>query len=58
MPPSLEKSLKAATKLKAELPTNLQMENIPLKDLSSLVEDIHAKTQEASQQTHFDMREI
>ena len=58
MPPSLEKSLKAATKLKAELPTNLQMENIPLKDLSSLVEDIHVKTQEASQQTHLDMREI
>ena len=58
MPPSLEKSLKAATKLKAEFPTNLQIENIPLKNLLSLVEDIHAKTQEASQQTHLDMREI
>ena len=54
----LERSLKAATKLKSELTMDLQMESIPLKDLSSLAEDIHAKTREASQQTTLDMREF
>ena len=43
-PPVLERSVKVATKLKAGLQTDLQMETIPLKDLSSLVEDIHVKT--------------
>ena len=57
-PPSLERSLKAATKLSRDLPTDLEMESIPLKDLSSLVEDIHVKTREASQNTEFDMREF
>ena len=42
-PPVLERSFKAATKLKGELPTDLQMETLPLEDLSSLVEDIHVK---------------
>ena len=42
--PALERSLSAATKLKAELPTYLEMESEPLEELSSLVEDIHAKT--------------
>ena len=57
-PPSLERSLKAATKLKSELPTDLQMESIPLEDLSSLVEGIHIKTREASQNNDLDMREF
>ena len=47
----LERSPKAATYLKAGLPTDLQMETIPLKELSSLAEDIHVKTREASQNT-------
>ena len=34
------------------------MESIPLKDLSSLAEEIHIKTREASQNTDLDMREI
>ena len=42
---ALERSLKAATKLRRELPTDLQIESIPLKQLSSLAEDIHAKKQ-------------
>ena len=46
-PPVLKRSVKAAAKLKSELPTDLMMESIPLKDLSSLVEDIHIKTREA-----------
>ena len=34
------------------------MDSIPLEGLSSLVEDIHVKTREASQNTDFDMREF
>ena len=34
------------------------MESIPLEELSSLVEDIHAKTREESQNTNIDMREF
>ena len=34
------------------------MESIPLKNLSSLVENIHFKTREASQNTDLDMREF
>ena len=57
-PPVLERSISAATKLKSELPTDLQMESIPLKELSSLVDDIHIKTREASQNTDLDMWEF
>ena len=57
-PPALEMSLRAATKLKSELPTDLEMDSIPLKDPSSLAEDIHVKTREASQQTTLGMREF
>ena len=54
----MEKSFNAATKLKSELPTDIEMEIIPLEKLSSLAEDIHIKTQEASQNTDLDMREF
>ena len=57
-PPALERSLSAASKLKAELPTDLETESIPLEELSSLVKDIHVKTREASQNTGLDMREF
>ena len=57
-PPVLERSLKAASKLKSELPTDLEMESISLKDLSSLAEEIHVKTREASQNTNLDMQEF
>ena len=57
-PSTLERSVRAATKLKSEILTDVQMEIIPLKDLSSLAEGIHPKTREASQQTSLDMREI
>ena len=39
-----ERSIRAASKLTAELPADLYMESIPLKELSSLVEDIQVKT--------------
>ena len=57
-PPALERYFKAASKLKSELSTDLEMESIPLEELSSLVEDIHIKTREASQNTNLDMREV
>ena len=57
-PPALEGSLSAASKLKSELPTDLEMESIPPMELLSLVEDIHVKTQKASQNTGLDMQEF
>ena len=57
-PSALERSFKAATKFRRELPTDIEMGSIPLEGLSSLVEDIHVKTQEASQNTNLDMREF
>ena len=54
----LERSLSAASKLKCDLPTDLEMEGIPPIEILSLVEDIHVKTREASQNTEPDMREF
>ena len=56
-PPALERSFKAATKLKSELPTDIEMESIPLMELSSLAEDIHVKTRELSHNTYLNIRE-
>ena len=42
--PALQKSFKAATILKRELPTDIEMEITPLIEPSSLAEDIHTKT--------------
>ena len=58
MPPALERSFKTASKLSRELPTDLEMERIPLEELSYLVEDIDAKTREVSENTDLDMREF
>ena len=55
---ALERSFKAATKLNRELPMDLEMESIPLMELSSSAEDIHVKTREASQNTDLDMQEF
>ena len=57
-PPALKRSFKTGTKLKSELPADIEMESIPLMELSSLVENIHVKTREASQNTDLDMREF
>ena len=53
-PSFLERSVKAASKLKSELPTDLMMESTPLKDLSFLAEEIHIKDK-GSQITDLDM---
>ena len=57
-PSTLEKSFKAATKLRYGLRTDIEMKSIPLEELLSLVEDIHVKTREALQNTDLDMREF
>ena len=57
-PPVLARSFKAATKLKGELSTDIEMESIPLEELSFLAEGIRGKMQEASQNTDLDMREF
>ena len=57
-PSALERSISAASKIKSELPTDMQMESIPLKQRSPLVENIHVKTREASQNTDLDMQEF
>ena len=57
-PPALERSFKVGTKFHHELPTDLEMESIPLEELSSLVENIYVKTREALQNTSLDMREL
>ena len=43
---------------KSEIPTQTDIETIPLFDLSSVVEEIHIKTREAWQNTDLDMREF
>ena len=57
-PSALERSLEDATKLSHGLPTDLEMESTPLEELSSLVEDMHIKTWETSQNTDLDMWEF
>ena len=57
-PPTLERSLKGATKLKTGLPADLEMESIPPEEFSSSAKEIHVKTREASQNTDPDMREL
>ena len=57
-PPALDKAFKAATKLKGEWPTDIELESIPPEKLSSLVEEIHVKTREASQNTELNMQEF
>ena len=57
-PSALERSFKAPTKLSRGLPSDLEIERIPLEDLSSLAKNIHIKTREASQNTDLDMREF
>ena len=57
-PLTLVRSFKAATKLKYKLITNIEMETVPLVKISSLAENIHVKTREASQNTDLDIREF
>ena len=53
-PSALERSFKATTRLRHELPRDIEMKSIPLMELLSLVEDIHVKTREASRNTDLD----
>ena len=53
-PSALERSFKATTRSRYELPRDIEMESIPLMEFLSLVEDIHVKTREASRNTDLD----
>ena len=55
-PPALEKSLNFETKLRHELLKDIKLKSMSLMELSSLAQDIHAKTQEASQNTNLVIR--
>ena len=55
---ALQRSFKVTTKLRRGLLTDIEMESIPLMELSSLAEDIHAKIREAPQNTDPDMWEF
>ena len=57
-PPALKRSFKVTTKLRRELPTDIEMESISLGELLYLVEDVHVKTREASENFNLDMREF
>ena len=58
IPSALERSFQAGTKLMRELPTDIEMESIPLEGFSSLVEDIHVKRRKTSQNTDLGMQEF
>ena len=58
IPPSIDRSIRAANLLKSKIITQTDIETIPLFDLLSVVEEIHIKTREASQNADLDMREF
>ena len=49
--PDLIDRITFAKKLQEELPTDLEMESIPLQDLSNLAEQMHVATREAATNT-------
>ena len=57
-PSRLERSRTAARKLASIIPTDLQMDNIPLQDLSRTITTVEHEVKEASQNTDLNMREM
>ena len=53
-----DRSFKAGNKLKCELPIDIVMETVTLLKLTTLAENIHVKTQKASQNNDHDMGEF
>ena len=53
-----ERAFNDATKFKRELPTEIEMATVLLMELSSLAEDIHAKTRAATDNDNLDMQEF
>ena len=53
-----DQSFTAAKKLQDQLPTDLEMQDIPLQDLSTLAEQVHIATREVATNTDLDMREF
>ena len=50
----LERSFKAPPKLQRNLPTDIEIESVPLTELSSFAEDIHVEREKSSQNTNLD----
>ena len=57
-PSRLERSRTAARKLASIIPTDLQMDNISMEDLSRTITTVEHEVKEASQNTDLDMREM
>ena len=57
-PSRLERSRTAARKLASTIPTDLQMDNISLQDLSKTITTVEHEVKEASQNTDLDMWEM
>ena len=57
-PPLLEKSIQAARDLNKTIPTDLEMEDIPLQDLSMRIHDVNVGIQKASKDTGLPVREL
>ena len=57
-PSRLERSKTAARKLASIIPTDLQMDNISMEDLSRTITTVEHEVKEASQNTDLDMREM
>ena len=57
-PPLLEKSIQAARDLNKTIPTDLEMEDIPLEDLSTRIQDVDVGIQKASKDTGLPVREL
>ena len=55
---SIDQSFVKQRKLQDQLPTDLEMESIPLQDLSTFAEQVHVATREAATNTDLDMREF
>ena len=56
--PELDRTLTAVKKLQEQLPTDLDVEEIPLQDLSNLVEQVHVTIMEAATNSDLDMRKL
>ena len=57
-PSQSERSKTAARKLAQSIPTDLEMDNISMQDLSRVIIDVEHEVRDVSQNTDLDMREI
>ena len=56
--PDLEQSITFVNNLQGQLPTDLEIESIPLQDFCNIAEQVHVATREAATNTDLNMREF